>query len=75
MLRGLVLASDSDGSPAACVENIDSRMGLEPLNEGLRLHDCLCVEKEGRDTPAMAARTHSTLQPPFLLLLYLPLLL
>jgi len=50
-------------------------MGLEPLNEGLRLHDCLCVEKEGRDTPAMAARTHSTLQPPFLLLLYLPLLL
>jgi len=38
---------------AACVENIDSRMGLEPLDEGLRLRDRLCVEKEGRDTPAM----------------------
>ena len=40
-------------SPAACVENIDSRMGLEPLDEGLRLHERLCVEEEGRDTPAM----------------------
>jgi len=38
---------------AACVENIDSRMGLEPLDEGLRLHDSLCVEEEGRDPPAM----------------------
>jgi hypothetical protein len=47
--------SDSDCSPAACVENIDSRMGLEPLDEGLRLHDRLCVEKEGRDTPAMVS--------------------
>ena len=47
--------SDSECSPAACVENIDSRMGLEPLDEGLRLHDRLCVEKEGRDTPAMVS--------------------
>ena len=33
-----------------------SRMGLEPLEKGLRLHDRLCVEEveeEGRDTPAM----------------------
>jgi len=29
------------------------RMGLEPLDEGLRMHDRLCVEEEGRDTPAM----------------------
>jgi len=28
-------------------------MGLEPLDEGLQLHDRLCVEEEGRDTPAM----------------------
>jgi len=53
MLRGLVLASDSDGSPAACVENINSRMGLEPLHQGLRLHQRLGVEQEGRDTPIM----------------------
>ena len=33
-------------SPAACVENIDSRMGLEPLDEGLRLHERLCVEED-----------------------------
>jgi len=43
--------SDSECSPAACVENIDSR--LESLDEGLRLHDRLCVEEEGRDTAAM----------------------
>jgi hypothetical protein len=34
-------------------------MGLEPLNEGLRLYDCLCVDEEGRDTPTMVSRESS----------------